>query len=113
MDGVPAGGILLRVGGELRFLATSIAVRVMPLPPVTAIPGSARQLLGIALYEGGALPVIAIGPRRDAMVICQHAGELVGLVGAEVVQAGWLGAELDGVPPSLDIAAIYGAVQRG
>jgi hypothetical protein len=47
------------------------------------------------------------------MVICQHAGELVGLVGAEVVQAGWLGAELDGVPPSLDIAAIYGAVQRG
>lgn len=108
----------MRVEGELRLLATSIAVRVMSLPPVTPVPGSPKDLLGIALYDGIAVPVIAIGSRRDAMVICQHAGELVALVGAEVVQWQSRAAELDATrseecgPPFLDLSAICLSVQR-
>jgi chemotaxis signal transduction protein len=98
------GGLLLRVEGELRYLAASVAVRVVPMPPVEAVPGAPPDLLGIALHEGLVLSVIAIGPRRDAMIVCQHAGELVALVGAEVVQAGTF--EEGGASP-LDLAAIY------
>jgi chemotaxis signal transduction protein len=104
------GGLLLRVEGELRFLAASVAVRVAPLPPVEAVPGAPPDLLGIALHEGVVVSVIAIGPRRDAngqntMIVCQHAGELVALVGAEVVEAGTFDEQ--GAAQPLDLAAIY------
>ncbi len=103
------GGLLLRVNGELQSLSTSVVVRVVALPPVTAVPGSPPDLLGIALHEGVIVPVIAIGPTRDALVICEHAGELVGLVGGEVVEAGTFDAALD--TSAIDLAGIYARIQ--
>jgi hypothetical protein len=76
---------------------------------VEAVPGASPELLGIALHEGVVLPVLTVGTARDVMVICLHAGELVGLVGAEVVEAGTFDA--DGGAEPLDLAAVYARVR--
>jgi hypothetical protein len=65
------------------------------------------------------VPVIALGSARGEMVVCQHAGELVGLVGGQVVQSG--GFDLvagradrvvhEGHPAQIiDLTTIYGRV---
>ena len=114
------GGILVRVDGALCFVPASVALRIAPPPRVTRIPAAPPELLGIAPYEGSIVPVIAIGPARREMIVCQHAGELVGLVGGEVVRTG----TFDAVPGRIDLVehegerarvidlpAIYGRVQ--
>jgi hypothetical protein len=82
-----AGAVLL-VGGEPCFLRAVSVLRVASTPPVTAVPGGPPELLGIALHEGAVLPVLAIGSARREMVVCQCAGELIGLVGGEVARTG-------------------------
>lgn len=82
------GGVLLRVDDVLCFLPASVALRVAPSPRVTSVPGAPPDLVGVTLYEGVVVPVIAIGSARGDMVVCQHAGELVGIVGGQVVQSG-------------------------
>lgn len=114
------GGIVLRVDGELRFLPASVALRVGPIPRITAVPGAPTELVGIAMHEGVVLPVVAVGSARKDLVVCQHAGELVGLVGGEVERTG----SFDVVPDRpdlvqiddehvrpLDVAAAYARVQ--
>lgn len=117
----PRAGIVLRAGAVLYFVPASIALRVAPAPRVTAVPGAPPDLLGIALQRGVIVPVVAIGPDREEMLVCQHAGELLGLVGARVVRSG----SFDGAPESdavvfegeraevLDVAAIYARIQAG
>ena len=115
-------GILLRAGTSLHFVPASVALRVAHSPRVTAVPGAPSDLLGIALQGGVILPVIAIGPEREEMLVCQHAGELVGLVGARVVRSGSFeraGEGSDAVvfegerAEVLDVAEIYSRVQAG
>jgi hypothetical protein len=119
---VRRGGIVIRVDGALRFVPAAVALRVVAPPRITPIRGAPPELLGIAPYEGMVVPVIAIGAARGEMIVCQHAGELLGLVGAELVHTGSfdvLGGRMDVVDyrgdpaPSLDLAAIYGHVQAG
>ena len=121
MDG-GRGGLVLRVEGELRFLPATLAARVAPAPRVTAVPGAPPDLLGIAMHEGTIVPVVAIGALRGDMVVCQHAGELVGLVGGEVVRSGRFEAvegradlvQIDGqLARQLDVGALYARVQTG
>ena len=119
MDG-KRGGIVLRVDGELRFVPASVAVRVGPIPRITAVPGAPPELVGIAMHEGVVLPVVAVGAARKDLVVCQHAGELMGLVGGEVERTGSFDVvpdrpelvQVDGerVRP-LDVAAAYARVQ--
>jgi hypothetical protein len=114
------GGIVLRAGGEVFFVPASVALRVAPWPRVTPVPGSPAGLSGMAMHEGAVIPVLAIGDARGEMVVVQHAGEVVGLVGAEVLRTGAF-AIAPGRPDSvvhedrpvrpLDIAAIYARVQ--
>ncbi len=119
-QGARRGGIILRVHDALAFVPASVALRVAPSPRVTPVPGAPAELLGVASYEGLVLPVVAIGSLRREMIVCQHAGELLGLVGGEVVQTG----TFDAVPGRsdlveyggdqahfVDVAAIYGRVQ--
>jgi len=114
------GGILVRIDGALCFVPASVALRIAPPPRVTPIPAAPPELLGIAPYEGTIVPVIAIGSARREMIVCQHAGELVGLVGGEVVRSG----TFDTVPgridliehegqraQAIDLPAIYARVQ--
>jgi CheW-like domain len=113
------GGLLLRVEAALCFIPASVAVRVAPPPRVTAIPGAPPELCGVTLYEGVIVPVIAIGSARREMVVCLHAGELVGLVGGHVVQSGSFDLVAgrgdrvmhEGQPAQMiDLTAIYGRV---
>jgi len=122
MDPARRGGVLLRIEGQLFFVPSSIAVRVAPPPRVTPVPGGPAELLGIALHEGTILPVLSVGTRRGDMLVCQHAGELLGLVGGEVVHSGAFNpaaekphmVEHQGqLARPLDVAAIYARVQAG
>jgi hypothetical protein len=113
------GGVLLRVDDVLCFLPASVALRVAPAPRVTSVPGAPPDLVGVTLYEGVVVPVIAIGSARSEMVVCQHAGELVGLVGGQVVQSGSFDVVAgradrvmhEGQPAQIvDLTTIYGRV---
>jgi hypothetical protein len=116
------GGLVLKIGQDLRFLPASVALRVAPSPRITAVPGGPSELVGIAVHEGAVVPVISIGEARDEMVVCQHAGELVGLVGGQILQSGTFDVapdhpdlvQVDGanVRP-LDVAQLYARVQSG
>jgi chemotaxis signal transduction protein len=118
--GARRGGVIVRIDGVLHFVPASVAVRIAPPPRVTSVPGAPPDLLGIAPYEGTTVPVIAIGSARREMVVCQHAGELVGLVGGEVLQTGSFDS-LPGRPEAVDfegervqvvdLSAIYARVQ--
>jgi hypothetical protein len=112
-------GVLLRIEHVFCFVPASVALRVAPAPRVTSFPGAPPELVGVTLYEGLIVPVVAIGPARREMVVCQHAGELVGLVGGEVVLSGsfdLVAGRADCVVHEgelarlIDLTAIYGRV---
>jgi hypothetical protein len=116
------GGIVLRVDGALCFVPASVAVRIAPAPRVTPVPGGPPDLVGVAMHEGTIVPVVAIGAARSEMIVCQHAGEPVGLVGGKVLRTGVFDVVPDrpemvtheGVPVRpLDVATIYARVQLG
>jgi hypothetical protein len=116
------GGVLLLVDGALFFVPASLAVRIAPWPRVTPVPGAPPGLLGMAMHEGIVVPVLSIGEARGEMVVVQYAGELVGLVGAQVVRSGTFpvvsdradAIEHEGSPVRpLDVAAVYARVQSG
>ncbi len=113
------GGVLLTIDGTLAFLPASVAVRVSPSPRVTPVPGGPPELLGVTLHDGLIVPVVAIGSARREMVVCQYAGELIGLVGGEVVHAGTFDAVSDSTDAvehdgrsarALSLATIYSRV---
>jgi hypothetical protein len=113
---------VLRVDGELRFVSVPLALRVAPAPRTTPVPGAPPELVGIGLHEGVVIPVITVGGARAEMVVCQHAGEVVGVVGGKVVRTGLFDVvpdrpdlvEVDGaVARPLDVAAFYARVQAG
>ena len=113
------GGIVVRVDGQLRFLFVADAVRISGPPRVTPVPGASGPLLGVTLYEGMIVPVLSIGSARREMIVCQHAGEVLGLVGGEIVQTGTFDAADGGVnvgeghAPALDLSEIYALVLAG
>jgi hypothetical protein len=116
------GGIVLDAQGALHFLPASVALRVGPMPRVTAIPGGPPDLVGVAMHEGTIVPVVSIGSARGEMIVCQHAGETLGVIGVRVVRTGLFPVvpdrpemvEHEGrlVKP-LDLATIYARVQAG
>jgi hypothetical protein len=115
------GALLLRVGDEGRYVPASVALRVVPTPPVTRVPGGPPELVGVALYEGVVVPVLAIGAARGDMVVCACDGELVALVGSDGFETGIF--EASGEWPevvehaglrfsALDVAGLYASVAR-
>jgi hypothetical protein len=116
------GGVVLRVDGALHFVPSSIALHIGPMPRVTAIPGGPSDLAGVAIHEGTIVPVVSIGTTRAEMVVCQHAGELLGVIGARVERTGLFDVvpghpelvqhEGQTVKP-LDLATIYARIQAG
>ena len=120
MDGHRRGGVVLRVGSDFFFIPATTAVHVGPVPLVTAIPGAPPELVGVAMHEGTIVPVVSLGSGGAEMVVCQHAGELLGVIGAHVVQAGLFDVSperadqvlYEGRPVRpLDLASIYARVQ--
>jgi len=108
------------VDGEVRFLPAASVVCVVVMPLVTPVPGGPPELLGIALHDGTILPVLTVGAARREMLVCQWAGEIIGVVGVEVVSTGFFAAA-SGQPDTfdyegrlarpLDLGALYDGVQ--
>jgi hypothetical protein len=120
MEGHRRGGVVLRVESDSFFIPATIAVHVGPVPLVTSIPGAPPELVGVAMHEGTIVPVVSLGSGGAEMVVCQHAGELLGVIGAHVVQAGLFDVSperadqvlYEGRPVRpLDLASIYARVQ--
>ena len=114
------GGVLLRLEDALWFVPASVALTLAPPPQIARVPGAPAALLGIALQDGEVLPVIALGPRHGAMIVCSYLGEKVGLVGGEIVGTGLFEVDSEGGDAvrfgderarSLDLASIYARVQ--
>lgn len=97
------GGVMFRIGGELHFLPSSIALKVLPTPQMARVPGGPPELRGVALVDGDMIPIVEVertleedeapvsGPLRrppGAMLVCSILGERVGVVGIEVVASG-------------------------
>lgn len=114
------GGLMMRLEALPVFLPASIVVEVAPCPRVTRVPGAPPGLLGIALHEGRILPVFSVGSHAGPLVVCNYQGELVGLLGGEIVHAG-LFDDADVGPDSvkhrgeravvLDLAPIYAQIR--
>lgn len=96
MDAAKLGGVLLRVSGTLVYVAAADAVKLAPIPNITRVPGAPEGLLGVALHEGEVLPVVSIGGDRESMLVCAHAGALLGIVGGCVVGTGMFDSTPDG-----------------
>jgi hypothetical protein len=113
------GGLLLRVDGVLRFVPATVAIRIASPPRVTPVPGAPPALVGVTLHEGVVVPVISIGSARAEMVVCQHSGELLGIVGGSVVRTGAFErakgqdrVTYEGkVVESLDLGVLYAQIQ--
>ncbi len=110
---------MLDDGGHLYFVPAHVADRVAPMPDVARVPGTHADLIGIALYEGTILPVVAIGTARSSMLVISYLGEPIGIVGADVVSSGAFEAAGDGasvrhdgrIAKPLDLAGIYARLQ--
>ena len=130
-----AGGVLFRIGGELWFLPASIAMKVMPIPEMAAVPGGPPELRGVALVEGDMIPIVDAveepleriersampGPTKEAMLVCAVLGETLGLVGIDVVATGRFepgdaAGEVklgDETARTFDVAALVARVREG
>lgn len=84
----PRGGVVLRVDGKLYFLPAEVTRRLSPVPPIARVAGAPPDLVGIAFSEGAVVPVVSVGEPRSVMIVCEHGGELVGLLGADVEATG-------------------------
>jgi hypothetical protein len=115
------GGVMFRVAGELCFLPASVAMKLMPTPEMARVPGGPPELRGVALVDGNMIPVVdVLGDRSPstrqrnlaearviggAMLVCSIVGELVGLVGIDVVATGFFDVTASGAPKLRDEAA--------
>lgn len=58
--GVPAGGVLLRLGASRYAVAMGDVAEVAPVPGLTRVPGAPLWLAGVANWRGRMLPVLDI-----------------------------------------------------
>lgn len=82
---------MFRAGEHLAFLPASVALKVIPIPPVARVPGGPDELAGVALVDGETVPVVRVGTApfaRGALLVITFLGERVGLAGVEVLATG-------------------------
>ena len=109
-------GVIVRLGGELRFLSAHSVRRFVPPPTLSDVAGTG---LTMALVDGQVLAIIAVGPRGSALTVCEVGGELVGLLGADPEAVGFFEADGPGVSfhgqraQALDVAELVRASARG
>jgi len=81
----------MRVGDELAFVPSEVALRVAATPRAARVAGAPAALRGIALFEGAVVPLVAVGDTDGVMLVCELGdgrGERIGLVGIDVVASG-------------------------
>ena len=108
-------GVIVRLGGQLRFLSAHSVRRFVPPPTLSDVAGTG---LTMALVDGQVLAIIAVGPRGSALTVCEVGGELVGLLGADPEAVGFFEADgafvsFHGQPAqALDVAELVRASAR-
>jgi hypothetical protein len=109
-------GVIVRLGGELRFLSAHLVRRFVPPPTLSDVAGTG---LTMALVDGQVLAIIAVGPRGSALTVCEVGGELVGLLGADPEAVGFFETSPEGVSfqgksaADLDVAELVRKSARG
>lgn len=103
------GGVVFRAGDRLMFLPATIALKVMPAPPIARVPGGPPELRGVALVDGDMIAIVAPDTQTTggAMLVCTVMGEQVGLVGVDVVATGRFPAEGGDVRHGAEIARAF------
>jgi hypothetical protein len=115
------GGVVVRVEAGLVFVPATIAQKFVSMPKVVPVPDAPLGLLGVALVDGTVIPVVALGPHRDTMLVCTYLGEAMGIVGHTVVASGTFEAPLGlagsvkcaaGIAKTLDLAALAASLSK-
>lgn len=116
------GGVVFRRDeSHLAFLPATIAMKVMPLPSIARVPGGPPELRGVAHVDGDMIAIVTAGTMTsDAMLVCAVLGELVGLVGIELVASGKFEAADAGdvkigseTARAFDVATLIAKVREG
>ena len=81
-----AAGLLVRLRGELAFIAAAWVRFVRYDVVVTPFPGTE---FGMALIGGRVVPVIELGHDSRALVVCEVDGETVAFSGLEPLKSGF------------------------
>jgi hypothetical protein len=111
----PVSGLVVRVGGQLFFVPSSLARKVVHRTAVSRVPGTQ---LGMALVGGQVVSVIELGHRHDQLLLCEPGGEPVAFAGVEAIAAGWFDPEggrvrFDGQAiPELDVVGELRRVEQ-
>jgi hypothetical protein len=116
------GGVVVKQGGALRFLPASVVMRITACPPISRLPGTPKQLLGITHTGGEIVPVVGADgeSRRTPLLVCLYLGEPVGLLGCDIVSTGSFdvdpstegGVMFDGaLARTLDLTAMFASLQ--
>jgi len=102
------GGLVMRSDNGLCFVPADIAHGLVPEPEISDVPGTG---VGMALVAGEVLPVLALGNRVGAMVVCEVAGERIAFSGLTPEASGFFESCPGGVrvgqevAPELDLGA--------
>jgi hypothetical protein len=114
------GGVVVRLGGTLRFLPASVVIGITACPPISRVPGAPKSLLGIVHTGGEIVPVVAVDEARTTpLLVCRYLGEPVGLLGCDIVSTGMFDVDeatesvtVDGASArALDLAATFAGLQ--
>lgn len=81
-----AAGVVVGRGDGLSFIPAEAAVRIVPRPEITRVPGVE---IGMALIGGRVVAVIELGKRKGELLLCDVGGETIALSGLQVRSAGF------------------------
>ncbi len=94
-------GVVVRFGGSRYVVAMSCVAEVVPLPPISRVPGCPRWLTGVVNWRGRVLAVV--DPRS--------------LLGAETIplpsSARLIVLSVDGVEAGMVVEAVAGLMEAG
>lgn len=105
----------MRSDQGLRFIPADVAQNLVPEPEISDVPGTG---LGMALVGGEVLPVLPLGGRAGALLVCEVRGERLAFSGLSPEAAGFFEALPGGVRvggelvPELDLGEIRSNVEK-
>jgi hypothetical protein len=86
-------GLLVRCKGQLAFIPANVVRYVRYDVVVSPFPGTA---LSMALLGGRVVPVVSLGPKERALVVCDIDGEVIAVSGLEPLKSGFFDGDAQG-----------------
>lgn len=86
-------GLLVRCKGKLAFIPANVVRYVRYDVVVTPFPGTD---LSMALLGGRVVPVVSLGPKERALVVCDIDGETIAVSGLEPLKSGFFDGDEQG-----------------